>query len=458
MSMDPAAQQQKQLSSLATGDPLSGRVIGRHRQKLFLDVPVVRPAAEGREAPVQAYLSLPAWHELLQQPADGTTLDVFVRKVQAASGRLEVDLRAKPRAPRPASTERARVDMSSWQRLEDLELGDALDARVAVVRDFGAFVHTNVTRAGRGGERLPVIQALVPANQQPGYPTAPALEIGQQVSLRVLRPHPGAGKLLLTARSLDATALTSLLQEREATRKRSSRRPSLAALANKAGSEREGVVVRLTDAGAVVNVGARKPGLIHLSQFDPRGPSRGKFISHPSEVCSVGDTVRVRILPRSTAQRLSLRLLKVFPRSEEELQRQAAILRSDEQLAPEFTRAEDALMASSEGTRLSRADELEMDRAWAERDGAGGADDSEAEDPFAWAASASASEPDGGGMDAASKDDAEEGDDPWAWAAADAASDLPGAEEATDDGTKDEEDAEWGTDEYFDDKYDIDTY
>ena len=106
MSMDPAAQQQKQLSSLATGDPLSGRVIGRHRQKLFLDVPVVRPAAEGREAPVQAYLSLPAWHELLQQPADGTTLDVFVRKVQAASGRLEVDLRAKPRAPRPANPTR----------------------------------------------------------------------------------------------------------------------------------------------------------------------------------------------------------------------------------------------------------------------------------------------------------------------------------------------------------------
>ena len=58
-------------------------------------------------------------------------------------------------------------------------------------------------------------------------------------------------------------------------------------------------------------MGARRPGLIHISQLDPRGPAGGgAFVSDPNDVCGVGDRVVVKVLPRSNANRLSLRLLK----------------------------------------------------------------------------------------------------------------------------------------------------
>jgi ribosomal protein S1 len=500
-----------QLSSLKQGDELPGKIVGRHRRKVFLEVPVTREASGGMEEAVDAYLSLPPSHKLLSSSAIGKALTVYVQRVQPESARLEVSVRDRTQS---AASKRADAGLMAqherraaaasgdptWQRLEDLAVGDALEVAVASVTPFGAFVDCEVTRAGPGGERVPVDKALLPADQQAGYPSAPKLEVGQRLSVRVLRPHPGAGKLLLTARQLDAEALSTVLAAREQARKRAQRRPSLAALAAKPGAKREGVVVQVTEFGAIVNVGARKPGLIHLSQFDPKGPGAGKFIADPSEMVRVGDTVLCKVLPRSDERRLSLRLLKVFPRDEEDEAKQQALLRRGERLQPAFSRAEDpaaraGVAGSGTGSVAASAmDAAEIDAAWAQY-GVGDADDEE--DPFAWAAAdedgtaSGADEEDpfawaaADGVDpgttstnanpsaddeedpfawaaaaSANDDDATDADaDPFAWAAADDSERGEAAPNEPDDDANEERTDEWGMDdEYFNDKYEVDSY
>lgn len=56
------------------------------------------------------------------------------------------------------------------------------------------------------------------------------------------------------------------------------------------GMELEGTVTNLTNFGAFVDIGVHQDGLVHLSEMSDR------FIKEPSEVCSVGDVIKVRVL------------------------------------------------------------------------------------------------------------------------------------------------------------------
>ena len=56
------------------------------------------------------------------------------------------------------------------------------------------------------------------------------------------------------------------------------------------GMELEGVVTNVTRFGAFVDIGVHQDGLVHISQLDDR------FVQDPSEVVSVGQIVRVRVL------------------------------------------------------------------------------------------------------------------------------------------------------------------
>jgi len=58
----------------------------------------------------------------------------------------------------------------------------------------------------------------------------------------------------------------------------------------KPGMQLEGTVTNLTKFGAFVDVGVHQDGLIHLSEM------ADKFIRDPSEVCSVGQVIKVRVL------------------------------------------------------------------------------------------------------------------------------------------------------------------
>lgn len=58
----------------------------------------------------------------------------------------------------------------------------------------------------------------------------------------------------------------------------------------KAGMELSGTVRNVIDFGAFVDIGVHEDGLVHISQIS------NKFIKHPSEVLSVGDIVKVKVL------------------------------------------------------------------------------------------------------------------------------------------------------------------
>ncbi len=58
----------------------------------------------------------------------------------------------------------------------------------------------------------------------------------------------------------------------------------------KEGSVYDGVVRNVCDFGAFVDIGVHQDGLVHISQLSDR------FIRHPSEVVSVGDAVKVKVL------------------------------------------------------------------------------------------------------------------------------------------------------------------
>ena len=54
--------------------------------------------------------------------------------------------------------------------------------------------------------------------------------------------------------------------------------------------ELTGTVRNVVDFGAFVDIGVKNDGLVHISQISD------KFIRHPMDAVSVGDTVKVKII------------------------------------------------------------------------------------------------------------------------------------------------------------------
>ncbi len=74
----------------------------------------------------------------------------------------------------------------------------------------------------------------------------------------------------------------------------------------KSGMELTGTVRNVIDFGAFVDIGVHQDGLVHISQICDR------YIKHPSEVLSVGDIVKVRVLDVDAAKkRISLTMKNV---------------------------------------------------------------------------------------------------------------------------------------------------
>jgi len=78
------------------------------------------------------------------------------------------------------------------------------------------------------------------------------------------------------------------------------------------GQVRRGVVVRLEPYGAFVNIGAERPGLLHVREM-----STG-YVRHPSEMLKIGDEVEVRILKYDRRKRrIDLSMLGITPEEAE---------------------------------------------------------------------------------------------------------------------------------------------
>jgi small subunit ribosomal protein S1 len=144
--------------------------------------------------------------------------------------------------------------------LANLKHGMKLEGNVIKIELFGAFVDVGAEREG-----LVHISMLKRGHINR---VEDVVQEGQQVEVWVHRVDANAGRLELTMiRPLK-------LKWKDI----------------KANMKVKGKVVRLEGFGAFVDIGAERPGLVHVSELSP------DYVSNPSEVVNVGDEVDVTIL------------------------------------------------------------------------------------------------------------------------------------------------------------------
>jgi ribosomal protein S1 len=119
------------------------------------------------------------------------------------------------------------------------------------------------------------------------------VQTGQQVQVWVHRVDAGAGRLELSMLRPVATKWKDI----------------------KPGLTLQGKVVRLEGFGAFVDVGAERPGLVHISEMS------NDYVRSPGDVVSVGDEVEVRVLDVDRKKRqikLSMKSVEVMEEIEED--------------------------------------------------------------------------------------------------------------------------------------------
>ena len=449
-----AAEQLRELASLSPGDALKlCEVKGAHVDKLFLEVPVVREGRRGTKKRVDAQLNLPRAHKLRRNPqaAVGRRLTVYVRRANVDDGTLHVALQK----PDPNSWGNRRRAAAEWSlKLEELELGQPVSGTVLSTHDFGCFLTLEVSRAGRAGRREPIC-GLLPLDQladgvellelrrnvelvwperRPGDPPATRrLAVGDTVTARVLAAQVGTGRLVLTMSDAPADELRARGVARKASQKRKMRRPWVGDARLAPGSEREGAVLETSEAGAVVNVGARAPG------FVPASLMRRAGVAAPTDLVR-GQRVLCKVQAESTSQQLLLSLVRLFG---DEYDAQSDALRRRGERRGRYRRVEDEATGVPPPPPRPPRTLREKAEAAAAAAAAAVAATADEEDDFSWAAAAAAPSP----PPEEEEEEEEEEEDPFAWAAA-------GASEEEDDGSwaaaGDDVDID---DDYLEDKY-----
>ncbi|MEX2186845.1 MAG: S1 RNA-binding domain-containing protein [Pirellulales bacterium] len=214
---------------------LRGRVEKIHRDDVFIDL-------GGRNQGVAAL------HTFATEPEVGEMLEVVVRRFLADEGLYEVTVPG------------ASVAVQDWSELSE-----------------GLVVDAVVTGHNKGGLECEVsrIRGFIPAGQVSNYRVEDLSElVGEKFACVVTEANEDKRNLVLSRRAVlereAAEAKTKLLAELEV------------------GQTREGIVRRITDFGAFVDIGG-VDGLIHISQMS------WDRVKHPSEVLADGQKVKVRV-------------------------------------------------------------------------------------------------------------------------------------------------------------------
>ncbi len=177
-------------------------------------------------------------------------------------------------------------------RLEDLQPKMKLTGKVKKIELFGAFVDIGVGRDG-----LVHISALSPqrVNQ-----VSDVVKEGDTVTVWVRKVDPKAGRVELTMVEPLAVDWEEI----------------------KAGQVRTGKVVKLEKFGAFVDIGAERPGMIHISEMATYR------VEDVSEIVKVGDEIQVKVLgvdPRKKQIKLSIKALDVEEAELETEEEEAAL-------------------------------------------------------------------------------------------------------------------------------------
>ncbi len=181
-------------------------------------------------------------------PTDGQMIEVVVKNLNEEDGLYEVAI--------PGSA----VAVADW---EDLNEGDLIEARVSGSNTGGLEVMVNS------------IRGFIPASQIDRFRVENFGDyVNQKLQCLVTEVNPQKRKLVLSRRAI-------LEREREEQRK-----ALLASLAE--GDAYEGVVTKLMDFGAFVDIGGTE-GLVHISKLS------WDRVTHPKEVVSEGERVKVKV-------------------------------------------------------------------------------------------------------------------------------------------------------------------
>ncbi len=166
---------------------------------------------------------------------------------------------------------------SAPHRLEDLKQKMKLTGTVKKVELFGAFVDVGVGRDG-----LVHISAM---SAKPITRVEDVVKEGDSVTVWVRRVDPQAGRI-------DLTMIEPLGLDWDEI---------------KSGQKYTGKVVKIERFGAFVDIGAERPGLIHISEL------AGYRVEEVSEIVKMGQEVEVKVIgvdPRKRQIKLSIKALE----------------------------------------------------------------------------------------------------------------------------------------------------
>jgi len=250
--------------SLSEGDVVKGTVVHIDREGVLVDVGT---KSEGLVPPQEMSRGVPGVDD--EPVAVGDKIDVYVLEAENQDGNLIL------------SKKRADFE-KAWQRVIDAKEND---------RTLTAMVTDRV----KGGLVVDLgIRGFIPASHV-GSGKVRNLEkyIGQSLPLKVIEVDKERRKVVLSHR---------LAAEEERHRQREKTIESLAE-----GQVRWGVVRRITDYGAFIDLGG-VDGLLHISEMS------WTRIKHPSEVVKQGERIQVMVLKVNLdANRISLGLRQILP-------------------------------------------------------------------------------------------------------------------------------------------------
>ncbi len=155
----------------------------------------------------------------------------------------------------------------SIKSLKDLKPAQELHGKISKIELFGAFVDVGLEQQG-----LIHISQL---KQGKINRVEDIVQEGDEVDVWVLKVDPNANRLDLTLLKPVALNWKEI----------------------KPGNKYSGEVIRLEKFGAFIDIGAERPGLVHVSEM------RDEYVSDPGEIVKVGEKVDVSVLEVDSKKR-----------------------------------------------------------------------------------------------------------------------------------------------------------
>ncbi len=252
---------EESLKVLDEGQVLTGVIVAKYQDELLVDI-------GGKSEGILSFREL----SLAIEPKElkiGDKLEVMIHRIDDQDGTLFL------------SERRARA-LKTWEKvIKAHENDDVIEATVTQVVKGGVLVDLGM-------------RGFVPASQIRRQPVGNLDElVGKHLRLKVIDLDHKRHRVVLSQR---------LVLEEELNQKKTELLGTLAV-----GQIREGVVVRLAEFGAFVDLGG-VDGLIHNSELSYTR------IKHPSEVVKIGDVVQVEVMKFDPeAKKVSLSLKHALP-------------------------------------------------------------------------------------------------------------------------------------------------